>query len=471
MQPPSDQDLPNRRYRLSEITTLIKESLLELSKNEFWVQGQLIADRGALRSGHYYGELVDVDEVGNQIAKIRITIWKQNYIQLNEKLREAGMPDALQSNSEVCVLCSVRYHDIYGLSLNVYDIDPSFGESHIIRNRRQIIEKLSRENILKKNTEAYLPLAPMRLGLITSKESAAYNDFIKTLFDSGFSFQVILADCPMQGEETEREVVSSIQLLSNVGAEVICIVRGGGSQTDLAWFDNEEIARAIISCQIPVWVGIGHEIDTGVLDVVAHTSFKTPTGVAEALVNRLRELTARLEIAASRLRNITDRQIALSSQILHRKILGSLNGFRKQYELAQSQSANNILKTRASFGESFSNQKAAVNNKSQRVQDLCWGLLDSSDKRLISNSNRVQLPRYVSILLDKEVNLANKEMRLNAMMPARVLRKGYTITRNIQGDILKSIKQIQKSETIETQFADGNAWSIVQEMEDVGYGT
>jgi exodeoxyribonuclease VII large subunit len=465
------QNLSIRKYNLREITSLIKESLLDLSGNEFWVQAHLIADRGALRSGHYYGELMDIDEAGNQIARIRITIWRHNYNRIIEKLHEAGMPDALKSDSEVCVLCSVRYHEVYGLSLDVFDIDPSFGESHIGRNRRLIVEKLTEENILKKNAEAHLPVAPQRLGLITSKESAAYNDFVKTLFNSAFSFQVILADCAMQGEETERGVVSSIQLLCEARVEMICIVRGGGSQADLAWFDNEEIARAIINCPMPVWVGIGHEIDAGVLDVVAHSSFKTPTAVAEALVGRLKELQGRLQIDVSRLQQIVDRQMALSIQLLRRKIVGALNGFRKQYELTQQQFTNDALKTRSSFRECFSSKKVTLDNRSQRLRDLYFWSLDSSTRQLEEKSARIQLPRYLKILIDKEVNLVNKEKHFNAMMPAQILKKGYTMTSNLRGEVLRSITQLQKNEAIKTQFIDGYAKSIVQEMEDVSHGT
>lgn len=471
MQESSSNSLPDRIYHLHDITSLISDSLLELSENEFWVQAQLIADRGALRSGHYYSELMEVDEAGKQVARIRIIIWRQNYIRISRKLSEAGVPDALQQNGEVCVLCAVRFHDVYGLSLDVYDIDLSFGESHITRNRRQIIEKLTRENILKRNASAYLPAAPLCLGLITSKESAAYNDFVKTLFSSDFSFQVIFADCHMQGEETAKDLISSIRLLSKVGVDVICIVRGGGSQADLAWFDGEEIARAVVNCPVPVWVGIGHEIDTGLLDVVAHSSFKTPTAVAESLVTRLRELVSRLEIAARRLKDITDRKMAFASQELARKILGSLNGFRKQCELALYQADNLSLQLKSSFGESFNNQKANLNGRSQKLNDLCYWSLDLRDKNLMGTQNRIQLSRYLNILLNKKASLADKERHLNAIMPEQVLKKGYTITRNLEGKILTSVSQIQEKEAIETQFVDGHVTSIVQETEDACYGT
>ncbi len=456
----------NRVYQLKEITSLIKESLLDLSSQEFWIRAHLIASRSAASYRHYYCELTDVDKQGNTVAQIRAVIWQSEYNQILNKLRQVGMTDALQDNSEVCVLCAVRYHEVYGLSLNIYDIDPSFGESQIDLNRRQIIEKLSKEEVLKKNTETYLTPAPLRIGLITRKESAAYNDFTKTLYNSPFSFQVVVADCTMQGENTKKETVSAIKHLAKAKVDVICIVRGGGSQLDLAWFDNEQIARSVINCRIPVWVGIGHEIDTGVMDVVAHSSFKTPTAVAEVLVNILQELMHRLELAAERLQNTVDWRMELSGRELSRKSQGSLNGFRKQYELVLQQFANSTLKIKTQFEDCFNDKKVNLNNKKQELRHLCDLSLNSSSKRLTVTCSHINLPRYLKIVFERKMNLINMERQLKAVMPDWILRKGYTITRNLRSEILRSITQLQQDEPIETQFTDGFARSVVRKRED-----
>lgn len=466
MEPFIQQATTNKIYQLREITSSIKESLLYLSSQEFWIRAHLIAPRSTASYKNYYCELTDVDEQGNIIAQIRAIIWRSEYNQILSKLRKAGMPDALQDNSEVCVLCAVRYHEVYGLSLNIYDIDPSFGESQIDLNRRQIIEKLSKEGVLKKNTETYLTSAPLRIGLITRKESAAYNDFTKTLFNSPFSFQVIFADCTMQGENTKREMVSAIKLLEKVKVDVICIVRGGGSQLDLAWFDNEQIAHSIIKCPIPVWVGIGHEIDTGILDVVAHSSFKTPTAVAEVLVNTLQELLHGLELAAARLQNIVDWRMELSSRELSRKTLGAHNGFRKQYELVLQQFTNSTLKLKSQFEECFNIKKVFIDNKNQKFRNLCEWSLNSSSNRLTATCSHISLPRYLKIVAERKMKLVNMERQLNALMTDQILRKGYTITRNLRSEILRSVTQLQQHEAIETQFIDGYARSIVRKKED-----
>ena len=461
MQVTDNQNQPVRIYLLREITNLIKDALLELSGYEFWVRAHLIAARWEQRSGHYYCELMDVDAAGETIARMRAIIWRHNYMKITKKLQTLGIPDALKDNSEVCVLCAVRYHEIYGLSLDIYDIDPTFGESWINLNRRQILEKLTKEGILNKNKETYLPVASLRIGLITSKESAAYNDFTKSILASPFSFQVIFADCPMQGEDMEQGLVSSLQQLSWAQVDVICIVRGGGSQADLAWFDNEQIARAVLDCPIPVWVGIGHEIDIGVLDFIAHTSCKTPTAVAETLVQRIQELVIILKAADDQLQHIVDRRVATEEQLLQKNIYGAMMGFRKQFELASAQLDNSIMGVRSSFERVFINEKANIEGKVQRLHDRSAWLLDTKQESFEERCNRLQLSRYLHIVADKQASLDDRGRHLDAMLPGQVLKRGYTITRDNRGQIMKSVTQIKEDDSIETQFTDGTATSVV----------
>ena len=253
-------------------------------------------------------------------------IWESSLVVINRKLQAAGCQDVLRGNKEICALCSVEYHEVYGLKLQIHDVDPNFGEAQIDRNRRQILERLKADQILERNKAVTLPAAVLRIGLITADNSAALNDFTKTLGACSFAFTIIVASASMQGERMEEQVLAALRDLIRLGVHAICLVRGGGSQVDLAWFDNERIARAIAASPIPVWVGIGHEIDFVVLDSVAHTSFKTPTAVAEELVRRLKALDDRLGIADGRLHDLVERQLTLETRNLHRNVTGLLRG-------------------------------------------------------------------------------------------------------------------------------------------------
>ena len=440
---------------------MIKEALLELSDHEFWVRAHLIAPRWEQRSGHYYCELMDTDAAGDTVARIRAIIWRNNYARIAQKLETLGMPDAMKDNAEICVLCAVRYHEVYGLSLEIYDIDPTFGESQINLNRRQILEKLTREEIISRNKATHLPAACLRIGLITSRNSAAYNDFTKTLLASPFAFHVVLADCPMQGEAMQQEMVLSLQRLTQAEVDLICIVRGGGSLADLAWFDNEVIAKAVLDCPTPVWVGIGHEIDTGVLDFIAHTSCKTPTAVAEALVKRVQELVFLARASAERLRNTVDRRVATQEQLMQRNIHGASMGFGKQIRFVSLQLEKTALGARASFDHVFSREQARIELVEQRLRDHGTYLLDAEQESLGERGSRLQLFRYLQILNDKQAILTDRAKRLDTLMPEQILKRGYTITRDPTGQVLKSAAQVKADDSIETQFSDGSATSIV----------
>ena len=496
-------------YRLSEITNQIKDKLLDLSKSQFWIKAHLLIRPGAFKGGHFYCELIDVDEKGAQLAKIRSTIWSSDYIAITHKLKAAGCPDALKDNSEVCVLCAVRYHALYGLSLNIVDIDPDFGESQIDRNRRLIIEKLTAEGIVKNNTEAFLTAAVLNIGLITSNGSASFNDFVKTLSASKFSFKIVLADSTMQGVKTENDVITSIKLLLKTRLDVICIVRGGGSQTDLAWFDNENIAREIIKCPIPVWVGIGHEIDKGVLDVVAHSSFKTPTAVAEELVTRLQELLNRINVDRERLISSVERQLLLTRQSLLRNIEGAAQGFRKYINFKQELFAKNLLKADSLFFRELTQREnsllikkthfhhevsallkkkeANINQRNETLVRIYSTCIRDTKRRIADKTgrfiftgrqymalraaamgkinDRCQKDRFLRILDGREQNLEEKMLRFNNLKPENILKKGYTITEDAGGNVIKSIDALKPGDLVLTRFIDGSAKSLIKSKE------
>jgi exodeoxyribonuclease VII large subunit len=380
---------PSQIFRLRTVTARVKALLHEASTKRFWVQAQLIAPNHERRDGHFYCQLVEVDERGRQVARMSAVIWKSEYTDILCRLEQAGHPGGLAASKEICALCSIRFHDVYGLQLQIYDVDPYGGEAHIERNRRLILEKLKSEGILEQNQKTFLPAASLRIGLITSKGSAAYNDFCHTIRSSAYSFKIVLASCLMQGEETGQQVVAAIQNLQSLGLDAICIVRGGGSPLDLAWFDNERIARAIIDCPIPVWVGIGHEIDVGVLDFAAHKSHKTPTAVAEALVGRVRELDGRLEIVLDRLKDLVERQLALATKELTRNREGLLQGSRKYLDRQTLSLERHVVQVESAFDKKFGERDAKLKSATVRFLEKSKTYLESRRVRLVNSQARL----------------------------------------------------------------------------------
>lgn len=399
---------PPTIFRLSAVTARIRDLLLEVTARRFWIRAQLVA-RGAARSGHFYGELVDVDEAGQTVAKLNAVIWRSTLLGIRRKLELAGCPELLGGNRDICVLCSVAYHEVHGLSLHIHDVDPSFGEGHIDRNRRMILERLLKEGLVETNARLPLPTAPLRIGLVTAADSAAHNDFRRTLADTPYAFRVLLAPATMQGPQLEPEVTLALSALARAGVDLICIIRGGGSPVDLAWFDNEAVARAIAGMPVPVWVGIGHEIDVGVADHVAHTAFKTPTAVAEAIVHRLRGLDDRLLAAADRLHDLVRRPVDLAQRSLDRCLERLFRG-------------------------------RALAQKASRLEDL---------------ERRLRLPRFTRRIDDLSTRLLAAETRLDSLRPERVLRRGYSITRDAAGRIVTNVRDLATGSAVVTQLATG----------------
>lgn len=478
---------PPRIFRLAAVTGRIRDLLLEVSAKRFWVRAQLVA-RSAARSGHFYGELLDVADDGQTVAKMAAVIWRSSLIDIRRKLEAAAASELLEGNRDICVLCSVTYHEVHGLSLQIHDVDPTFGEAHIDRNRRLILERLAADGLLEVNASMPLPAAPLTIGLVTAEGSAAANDFLRTIAESPYSFRVILASAAMQGERLEAEVVQALTDLSQLPVDLVAIVRGGGSQVDLAWFDSEAVARRIAEMPVPVWVGIGHEIDSGVPDRVAHTSFKTPTAVAEALVQQLAALDDRLLIAADRLDALSRRPIDLAERALERSSIGLTQGTRKLLALAESHMATHLSQLRASaFQATFARDtrlsEATASLRSGTIHRVRDGLVQldhhaqaahiASERtltrrldRLESLTQRLRLPRYGRTIDAAASRLTQQERRLDALKPEHVLRRGYALVRDTDGQPVTSIRGLKPGQPLTTTLADGSIFSRVESTEE-----
>jgi exodeoxyribonuclease VII large subunit len=228
--------------------------------------------------------------------------------------------------------------------LKVNDADPAFALGELELKKKEILGRLKKEGLLEPNKKLYVPILPIKIGLITSMGSAAYNDFINTLKSSMFGFQIYFADAVVQGSQTQNSVLYALQTLEKLDLELVLIVRGGGSKTELFSLDNEAIARKIATYKFPVWTGIGHEIDTSVLDHVANRYFKTPTAVAEELVARFVEMKRHLEEAEHRFKSSWTYRLDIEKKFIQNSRTGLIQGTQK---LIENKNAN--LKQRANL--------------------------------------------------------------------------------------------------------------------------
>ena len=262
------------------------------------------------------------------------------------------------------------------------DADLSIALGEMEMKKREIIARLQKEGLFEKNKQCFVPFLPLNIGLITSARSAAYGDFIKTLADSKFAFKVYLADSMMQGDQAEKSIIFALDVLCQLKVELILIARGGGSKTDLYHLDNEAIARKIANCNIPVWTGIGHEIDKSVLDYVANRSFKTPTAIAEELIARFVQMRRQLDESVNSLKTVWTYRLKNAHDYIRRSITGINQGPRKLLDTTAVNLSERTQRLRLRIKESISANQIHVRVSKEKLRLKPISIIQKNNEHL-----------------------------------------------------------------------------------------
>ena len=302
------------RYTLSELCAEIGEALDSSLAPTYWVQAEIssLMERG----GHMYLDLVDAPSAGGQGAKMRATLWAGTKEMLCGYFQsETGMP--LQKGMAVLVQGEVHFHPVYGLSLSIIGIDPTFTIGDIARLKQQTIAQLEKDGLLEAQQLLLLPTLIRKIAVISSPSAAGYEDFKHQLEHSPYRFETTLFGATMQGDGAPKSIIAALEEISvsvsGLSAkpvfDCVVLIRGGGATSDLSCFDNYELCAVCAQFELPILTGIGHTRDVSVLDMVAHEALKTPTAVAEWLIHRMDVQASRIADLFVRLGRTADRQI------------------------------------------------------------------------------------------------------------------------------------------------------------------
>ncbi|MEL6970501.1 MAG: exodeoxyribonuclease VII large subunit [Bacteroidota bacterium] len=290
-------------YRLSELHTFIRRFVALNLPEAVWIQAEL-ADLDE-RRGHYYLSLVEKAQENDQpIAQGQAIMWSR---QAKRWQRQQGMllPSILQAGRELKLQVQVEFHERYGLSMQIVDIDPNYTLGQLAQKRQATIDYLQQTGLLEANRQQQLPLAPQRLAIISSPAAAGLQDFLGQLHDNsyGYEFKTQLFPAAVQGPQTSPEVRRQLRTIERrrEDYDAIVIIRGGGAKMDLADFDERELCISAAQTKLPIITGIGHETDQSIMDMLAHTALKTPTATADFLVERLLKMDQYFAMTAQRL--------------------------------------------------------------------------------------------------------------------------------------------------------------------------
>ena len=299
-----------KNYSLSELAALIEDALSPLSNNTFWVRAEIASM--TTRNGHAYFELAEKSDSGMQAAKMRATCWANLYPMLSAFFAEET-GQTLQAGMQVLVETEVSFHAVYGLSLNIRNIDPQFTLGDIARQKQETIRRLQKEGVFDMQQSLSLPLLTRRIAVISAQHAAGYDDFLQHIRQSGYNISATLFPAVMQGERAEQSILDALNdiIQHEQDFDAVVIIRGGGAVTDLGCFDSYLLAAACAQFPLPVITGIGHTRDVSVLDMVAHTPLKTPTAVADFLISRFDRLIENIESLRRRLQQCAEKQILI----------------------------------------------------------------------------------------------------------------------------------------------------------------
>ena len=385
-----------QRYSLRQLNLLVREAIEDALPDEYWVEAELSECRE--NSGHCYMELIEKDERSNTpVARASAKCWRQTWLMVKPYFeRTTGQP--LRAGMKVLLRVYAQFHEAYGFSWIVTDIDPTYTLGDMARKRQEIIRQLKEEGVFDLQRELRIPTFAKRIAVISAQNAAGYGDFCRQLEDNdyGFRFEVTLFPAIMQGEQVETSVISA---LNNVyerihDFDVVCILRGGGASADLSGFDTLALAENVAQFPLPIITGIGHDRDESILDMISHTRVKTPTAAAAFLIDHLRNVWERISQLATLIPTLALRVLSES---------------RHRIELLEN-------------------------------------------RLPVAIERRMTTQRHL---------LENLTIKLQGFDPQLLLSRGYSITLH-NGRAVRDPKQLKPGEEIETRVEKGTIKSIVQ---------
>ena len=403
---------------LLELNGRVKSTLQFEMPDAYWVQAE-ISSISPSGQGHCYLELVQKDATGrNFLAKAKANIWRGTWLKLKPYF-EAQTGETLKVGMKVLLQVTVTFHEVYGYSLVVQDIDPTYTMGDMARRRKEILEQLEKDGVIGLNRELEIPALPNRIAVISSATAAGWGDFRDQLANNiyGFRFYVKLFPALMQGDDVERSVIQAMNAVAmrRDDFDVVIIIRGGGAVSELSCFDSYNLAFNIANFPLPVITGIGHERDDTVADVVSHTKVKTPTAAAEFIINKVFD-------SASELENLTRR---MSDAIT----------------------------------DKMNSEKVRIERLSQKLPSL-FAVLKTRQEQVLETLWMRSVNGVRNMLTAQTHKLEIMDKTLAAADPQVILKRGYSLTRQ-NGRVVKCASDLKKGDRLTTVFGDGSVESEI----------
>jgi exodeoxyribonuclease VII large subunit len=440
---------------LFELNSLVRQVVEQTLDREYWVEAELSECRES--RGHCYMELIQYDETTlsplpsppspqrTPIARAQAKCWRTQW-QVLQPYFERTTGQTLHAGMKVRMKVYAQFHEAYGFSWIVTDIDPTFTMGDMARRRQEIIAQLKAEGVFDMQKSLELPSFCLNIAVISSATAAGYGDFVNQLADSPFDFHTQLFPATMQGEQVEESIIAALNAIYGTSGtsggcdtpfDCVVIIRGGGATADLSGFDTLALAENVAQFPLPIITGIGHDRDESILDMVSHTRVKTPTAAAQFLIANAEQTLLRIETCEQR-------------------ILRSVQGRMEIERLRLTRLSERIPPLFSLFR---TRQEARLEQLAQRLASLTERRLERENNKLETLALRLA-PLATRILESHHHHLQLLEQRVQGLDPALLLKRGYSITL-LDGHVLRDPQEATQDAIIETRLANGTLHSKV----------
>lgn len=426
--------MEKKAVSLCEMLGQIRVAMKSYLPQSWWVVGE-ISEIKVNYSGHCYLELIEKEESGESVkAKARATIWSKAF-RMIQPYFETSTQTRLAAGIKIMVKVSAEFHELYGFSLNITDIEPSYTIGDLARQKLEIIQRLKAEGVFDMNRSLPFPAIPQRIAIISSKTAAGYGDFVNQLTRNsyGYHFDIRLFQAVMQGQETEQSVIRALDEIYALEEffDAVVIIRGGGSQIDLNCFNSYWLNLNICQFPLPILTGIGHEQDDTIADMVANRRLKTPTAVAEFLIGCFSD---------------ADQEIAGRSLDLY-------NLVKERIHLEKNRLDRAVMKLKPAITKRLDHNKNQLVLRSMKMKSITGILLQNESNALQSMKNQLnnRISHYFKNAQHKLEMLDKKKQYLD---PFHILKRGYSITYH-QGKVVKNAALLKPDDILETKLSEG----------------
>ena len=426
-----------KRLTLYELNSLVREVIECEMPNEYWVEAELSECRES--KGHCYLELIQKDErSATPIAKASAKCWASKWM-LVRPYFERTTGQQLHTGMKVLLKVYPQFHEAYGFSWIVTDIDPTYTLGDMARKRQEIIRQLKEEGVFDLQKELQLPVFCQHIAVISSETAAGYGDFCNQLADNpyGFQFQTQLFSAIMQGDGVEQSIIAALERIYNYQFDAVVIIRGGGATSDMSGFDTLALAENVANFPLPIITGIGHDRDESILDMVSHTRVKTPTAAAALLIDHLKAVLDTLNDAQDRIIQHCGSKLST----LHSQLSILSEAIPRLFS---------IVKTR---------QEARLDTYYQRIAHQMGLKLSTLNSQLSTLESRIPLV-LERRLTSEHHRMEIMEEKAYALDPTLLLKRGYSITLK-DGKTVRDPKMLRKGDEIETRIEKGTIKSTV----------